>query len=444
MSEQSIKKLKKKFILVSMISFITVMVMMGGFIWLLNMGLSRAEIHRVLEFIADNDGVVPETAQSLPGVRERYRNPIFYADEDDEISVEDVKRGLEGLFRLGGGYNSPEFFYSTRYFAVLYDEEDMVSDVVVNHIASVDSDMAVELAEQARNRFFRFGSFGDYYYLNTAREVGGQIVVYLDSTNQIFMNNRILIISLVFLAVGTLITFLIMRVMVTRLIRPEVRNAELQKQFLTNASHELKTPLAVIRANTELLEATGGENEWTQATMRQVDRLQGLIENLVMITRAQELDSGKEHTLTDISSVVNETADTYRTVAEREGYVYYVDVSDNVQLMADEADIRQLTTILIDNAIKYCDKGGTVTVALRSIGRRGKSARLSVSNSFVDGKDVDYDRFFERFYRADDSHNTEHGGYGIGLSIAEQLVVRYHGKISASWNDGVITFNCVM
>ncbi|MBQ3789662.1 MAG: HAMP domain-containing histidine kinase [Lachnospiraceae bacterium] len=443
MSEQSIKKLKRRFLLIAMISFVAVMLLMGGFIYILNVCLTRAEIRHVLLYIAENDGAVPDmTPVSVPGVKGRFRNPAFYQGDGEDTSDDDMAHRLEGLFRLGGGYNSPEFFYSTRYFAVLYDGSDLVEDVIVNHMASVSSETAVELATQARKRFFKFGSFGDYYYLNTARKEGGRIVVYLDSTAQIFMNNRILYIALSFLCLGSVITYLMMRVLVGRLIKPEIRNAELQKQFLTNASHELKTPLSVIRANTELMEMSGGENEWTQATLRQVDRLQGLVDHLVDFSRAQEQDSGKKRKKIDVSVIVKETAESMRSVAEQAGIRLKVDVNDKVRCSAAEEDIRQLTSLLADNAIKYCDPEGTVTVELSSSGLKNKGMDLSVSNHFADGKGVDYDRFFERFYRADESHNTEKGGYGIGLSIAEQLVKRYRGTIDVSWEDGVITFDC--
>ncbi|MBQ7678240.1 MAG: GHKL domain-containing protein [Butyrivibrio sp.] len=443
MSEQSIRKLKRRILLVSMLSFMTVMLIMGGFIFLLNLAFTRAETKHVLQYIAENDGAVPITEpESLPGVRGRFRNPAFYQDDDEKASRSDITSLLESLFRLGGGYSSPEFYYTTRYFAVLYDTEGVVEDVIVNHISSVDSDTALELAEQAGKRFFRFGSFGNYYYLRTNRTAGGTIVVYLDSTNQIFSNARLLYIALSFLFLGSLITFLIMRVMVIQLMKPEIRNAELQKQFLTNASHELKTPLAVIRANTELIEMTCGENEWTEATLRQVDRLQGLIDNLVRITRAQERDAEKDCQQVDMSAVVTETTESFRTVAEQAGDTLSVEVPADIRYYAEEGDLRQLVSILTDNAIKYCDEGGEIRIRLEAAGRRNRGIRLLVSNSYANGQNVDYDRFFERFYRADESHNTEKGGYGIGLSIAEQLVDRYHGTIRASWDQGLITFEC--
>jgi signal transduction histidine kinase len=111
-------------------------------------------------------------------------------------------------------------------------------------------------------------------------------------------------------------------------------------------------------------------------------------------------------------------------------------------MIADESQLRQLLTLLIDNSIKYCDKAGTITASAE---RKGKNIRLQVSNSYEKGKDVDYKRFFERFYREDTSHTQEEkGGYGIGLSIAETLVKQYKGSIDVSWENGEISFVCLL
>lgn len=112
-------------------------------------------------------------------------------------------------------------------------------------------------------------------------------------------------------------------------------------------------------------------------------------------------------------------------------------------MMANESQIRQLSSLLIDNAIKYCDDGGTIRVTLTQKGR--SPVRLDVSNNYAKGGDVDYARFFERFYRQDKSHNIEKGGYGIGLSIAQAIVEQYKGSsIDAAWKDGIITFTCLL
>jgi signal transduction histidine kinase len=175
--------------------------------------------------------------------------------------------------------------------------------------------------------------------------------------------------------------------------------------------------------------------------MRQVDRMSGLIAYLVQIARAEERADKSQMSSFSLSKSVLETADTFEPVASSDGKKLVREVAEGISIIADEAAMRQLSSLLIDNAIKYCDAGGTVTVHLD---RKGKSARLTVSNDYKDGAGVDYNRFFERFYREDASHNTEKGGYGIGLSIAESIVRQYDGSIGVSWANGVISFTCLL
>ena len=111
-------------------------------------------------------------------------------------------------------------------------------------------------------------------------------------------------------------------------------------------------------------------------------------------------------------------------------------------MKAVDSEIRQLTTLLLDNAIKYCDAGGTIRV---SAGQKGREIWMAVSNSYAEGASVDYSRFFERFYRQNEAHTIDsRGGYGIGLSIAENLVKKYGGTIRADWKNGVISFTCTL
>jgi signal transduction histidine kinase len=253
------------------------------------------------------------------------------------------------------------------------------------------------------------------------------------------INNRLLQLAFYLMMVGVLISFLLLKKISGRVVRAEVRNIELQNSFMTNASHELKTPLAVIRANTEVLEMTQGENEWTSSTMRQVDRMDGLIKNLVMITKAQEQDTKENRKDVDVSAVAEETAGNFKALAMQEEKELSLEITKGIHMKAMEGQIRQLVSILLDNAIKYCDEKGKITVSLK---KKGRQIHLDVSNSYAAGEGVDCLRFFDRFYREDESHNVERGGYGIGLSIAESIVRGYNGSIEASFYRGIITFSC--
>ena len=443
MNEQSIKKLKNKFLVISMCSFIAVMVIIGGLIYIGTLTVSRREAHEVTQSIIDNGG-------ELPSVKTVIRDDgsddnVQDSEDDEDITNPTPKENLNNFLKtlFGSGRNilsNKDQWYATRYFSVIFDRQNNVTDVKADRIASVDLQQAKQYALAVSKNTFSFGSIGNYYY-QVSKQKNRTIVVFVDSTNQIRLTNRILYMALILLGFGSIISFLVLRALSYKVIAPEIRNAEQQKQFITNASHELKTPLAVIKANTQVQEMMNGKDEWSESTMHQVDSMTGLIQNLVTIVRAEEKEDAGDRTDTDISEAIRDTVKSYAPVAENAGETLNQNIGDGIHMNAVESQIRQLATLLIDNAIKYCDEKGTIDV---TVIQKGRGIRLSVSNSYADGKNVDYSKFFERFYRADQSHNVDKGGYGIGLSIAESLVKQYNGSINASWKDGVITFDCIL
>ena len=434
MSEKSIRRIKSKFIMTAMVSFFIVMTFIAGCIYAINALMTRSQIKDNIQYIVENDGVLPVQYESI--------ETEDAADDGTTISSKsEFVAQLEKLFGVESGYTSDEFYYSTRYFAVTFTEDGEVERVITSHTAAVEPSQAVTYANTVMKRWFKFGSYEDYYYMVAERESGGTIVVVLDCSTQVSINRRLVLLACILIGLGMVISAFVIKSWAGKIIQPEIKNAELQKSFITNASHELKTPLAVIKANTEMLEMMGTENEWTQSTMRQVDRLTGLIQNLVLVTRAGERDSKEDRVETDFSAIVRDTAKTFEPVATSEGKTMELSISDNVHMLAHEADIRQISTLLIDNAIKYCDKAGKVTIGLGSDKKR-KNIYLRVSNSYESGAGIDYHRFFDRFYRGDEAHNIDKEGYGVGLSIAQELMERYHGDIKVNWKDGVITFTC--
>ncbi len=424
MNEQSIRKLRRKFILSAFLSFLAVMLLMGSLIYFINLHSTEAQIYKVLDFIANNNGDIFK-GEPIPHSSDENESNNYF----DQFLSDLLHTGVDG---------SPEFRYMTRYFAVIYDDD--LIDIKTSNIASVDADEATDYAGYALKKNHEYGKIDNYYY-HVAENDDGKIVVFLDCSAQISNIGRLMNIILLLVAFGALTSFLLVRIVSKRMILPEIKNAERQKQFITNAGHELKTPLSVIKANTELEMMINGENEWNQSTLRQVDHMTGLIQNLITIARAEEKE--KEETLSDVnvSKLAAETASNFEPVAVKNSKTLETELAENVIMRADESKIRQLITLLTDNAIKYCDDDGKIRIVLS---QKGKNITLSVYNDYKNGKDVDCSKFFERFYREDKSHNIDKGGYGIGLSIAESIVKRYHGTISANWNNGVICFKCVM
>ena len=388
-----------------MISLLLVMIFIGLAVNLTNFFFSRSSIRRKLEGLS-------------------YQTP-----------PEEARAGAPTMSEIF----SPEFSHNPYYVFTFSDEGE--PEVRTNTMNAPDSEEVASYAKSVREKGASFGKKGSYYYLRTTDGDGNTVVALLNCANELSSGYRILILTLAISAIALIILFLLIYRFSAKMIEPEIENNRRQKEFITNASHELKTPLAVIRANTELMEIMQGENEWTAATLAQIDHIDGLIKNLVMIAKSEEKENEKEEkTEFDVSLAVEQTVGTYEALAKQAGVSLTQAIEPNVRWIATEAKIRQLTTILIDNAMKYCDENGGVNVSLERKEKGG--IVLTVTNDYAEGGTIDTKRFFDRFYRKDAAHNIDKGGYGIGLSIAESICREHRGTIEAEWKDGKISFVC--
>lgn len=428
-----IDKLRRKFILIAsfaiLIALAIVLLCVNG----ANYISQYTEIRHITDYIMDNSGRLPTI--------DEHRDDI-------------------------GFHVTDELEYELRYFSQIVDTDGNVVGTNYEHIASVSDDEADLLAQSALGRhsdsgfitvsgnkysFMRRTLTGDELekvsrsfrlYTDTLPEECS-LVVYLDCTRRFYsmivLRNFTIFIGLV----SMLVFFFIISAFSKRAVKPYIDNHERQKQFITNAGHELKTPLTIISANMEVLEMMDGANEWTESTMNQVSRLSGLVNDLITIARAEEGTAENVTLDEDVNATaeVRELADSFRTVAEQQGSKLTADIEENVTLKGGKRQLHELFSILIDNAVKYCDDGGTVDISLQRV---KKNVRFTVSNDYKDGENVDTSRFFERFYREDASHNSEKAGYGIGLSMAESIVKLHKGKISAAYSSGVITFTVTL
>ena len=406
MSAADIRKLRRKFIGIAMISLLLVMIFIGLAVNLTNYFFSRASIRKKLEGLAS------------------------------QTEVEDARGG--GTPTMGEIF-SPEFDHN-RYYVFTYGETE-APQMRSNAMDASDAEEVSTYAAEVYDGRSDFGKKGSYFYLKTIGAEGHTVIAFLNCASEISTNYRILILTLGISVFALGIMFLLVYRFSAKMIEPEIENNRRQKEFITNASHELKTPLAVIRANIELLELTQGENEWTRSSLAQIEHVDGLIKNLVMIAKSEERENDKEEKSEfDVSLAVEQTTDTYEALAKQTGKTLKKRIAPNVRFVANEAKIRQLTTILLDNAMKYCDEEGMIEVSLSQKEKGG--IVLCVSNDYAEGATVDYKRFFDRFYRKDAAHTIDKGGYGIGLSIAESICQEYHGTIEVDRKGGMIAFVC--
>lgn len=410
MNVKEIQRLRFKFIFISMMSILMVMIFIGSVINIFSRVVSIRAIRNTLAYIAEHNS-------------QDYRD---YKDEDafDEIFSPSFKRN--------------------HFYIFIYDTSGNITDTISNTKSTIEISAAEDYSKDILASPLTYSNIGMYYYRKDITSDGSTKITMLDCTSEITIALRLLSATLITCLTAMLITFVLVLIFSEKAIQPEIRNSNRQKEFITNASHELKTPLAVIRANTELLEITCGENEWTRSTLNQVDSMNGLIQNLVMISKAQEHEDKSVMAKINVSEIIHQTVSPYEAMAKKSGKELTENIEENVLFITDESRIRQLVTILIDNAIKYCDDNGKVEISLTHQKKGRGSLTIVVSNTYAEGANVDCSRFFDRFYREDKSHNIDKGGYGIGLSIAESICSQSKGSIKAHFKDGSIYFTCVL
>jgi two-component system sensor histidine kinase CiaH len=336
---------------------------------------------------------------------------------------------------------TPETAFETRYFIVELTEQKEIESVDLEHIAALDRQTVVNTVSQIIDAETNHGYVDHYRFGIFPNENGGSTIIVLDSFLQLQAINNMLCITVMISLACVLIVFILLLFLSKRAIRPFVDNLERQRQFVTDASHELKTPLAILSANMGLLEDTYGEDKWLESAKAQITRLDRLIKNLVELARTEETIKEDTVEIFSISEIAQANADAFQPLAEADGKSLTAEITDGINLKGVQDNFFRLFSILLDNAVKYCDPAGMIHL---SVSMRGRNICISVSNPCVGVDTAQLSRYFDRFYRADSSRARSTGGYGIGLSTAKAIVTRHKGRISNYYADGVITFTAVI
>ena len=356
-----IKKLRTKFIIVTMC---VIFVVIGGIIGIINaVNFSRinADSNMVLNVLADNNGTMP-----LP-------------------NIEDKENPMPSL--------PPETPFQTRYFTVTVKGGEVVS-VNISKIFKLTEEQAITQTKEVISQGQTDGYFGDYKLTKISVD-DGDMYIFLDCSKDLYFARNFLKISLMIGAIAIILIFGLVWIFSSIVVKPIAESYSKQKRFITDANHEIKTPLAIIGATNEVMELEFGENEW--------------------------------------SDTINKVSEPFKNLAKISNKTFNLTVEQNLKGVGDVSLIGQLVSILLENAFKYSNDNGNIDLYLSS---NGKNNKIIVANT-TDGVDKkNLDKLFDRFYRSDDSRNSETGGNGIGLSIAKSIVNIHKGKIFAKSDDG--------
>ncbi len=361
---------------------------------------------------------------------------ISTTNQADELIQLIHDNGYELPYSLNHPEFSPETAYETRYFVAHLNSKGQVYLINTNHVAALDQNGALSKVQEIRAGGRRSGYSGDYRY-GVYDNVYSQSIVVLDCYSRLASTRMLLEVTLL-AALGLLVTvFFIVVFASRRVVRPFVENYEKQQRFITDAGHELKTPLTVISANTDVLEMTEGKSEWTQSIRDQVVRMSRLVQSLIELSRMEELSQTGTAETFDLSEAVSQSLVSFQALADQKGLGLEASLSPGLYYTGVQDEILRLIGILMDNALKYADPGSTVHVGLREQKRRRV---LTVENACTQLSPDSLPHLFERFYRADQSRSRHTGGYGIGLSIAEAITRRHRGKITAAYENSRVIF----
>lgn len=447
-----IRKLRIRLILLTMLAVLLVMVILIGGINFSNYRQIVMESDDILELLMRNGGTFDAHGHGK-GPKEGLPPMPGMEGDDTQTDIEttiivddDFRSGKRSFMWLREDrIDSPELAYETRYFTVLFDESENAVLVDTGRISAVSESEAVDYAAKALNRKGSSGFIGDYRYLvGEPDENNCRMVIFRDcgiglQNFRNFRNISIFVSLLCLIGVGILV-FLASG----RIVRPVAESYEKQKRFITDAGHEIKTPLSIITADAEVLEmelendsedsgeagSVSSGNEWISDIKAQTKRLSELTQDLISLSKMEETSTMLEMKDLDLSSLLKSQTGSFGAVATASNKTISSNIEDGIHIQGDQKSIESLLSIVLDNAVKYCPENGHIDV---TASRYKKGVKIEVTNDTEETLSAEECKnMFERFYRTDASRNSATGGHGIGLSMAKAIVSKHKGRITAA------------
>ena len=326
----------------------------------------------------------------------------------------------------------PDYQLST-FYSVAFSDDGTVLAVDNGEQDIYEEDELIRIAEELLSENQTTGRKDTLSYIVSSKD-GYTLVAFMDNTLSEGELDTLLHNVLIVGGTAIVLLFFISLWLSKQIIRPLEENDRQQKQFISDASHELKTPVAVISTNAELLMRELGENEWLANIQYENDRMGDLVKQLLDLSRAENAETPMEPV--DLSRIVTGEVLAFESLAFDQGKTILSDIDDGIHVTGSQTQLSQLTSILLDNAVRH-GTGNEIELSLKS---QGHAAVLSVVN---DGEEISPEKLehlFDRFYRVDEARGSEGHHYGLGLSIAKAVAEKHGGSIGVSCHNGKVQF----
>ena len=408
-----IEKLRKRFICIALIALTASMILVTVVINVVNWADVRSELEQTLSILSETGGIPPEAEGNggVPRWADRSRHQRNMLNE-------------------------------SRFFTGILGEDGAVHVLNRTREDSATEEEVTQLITRAAETGSVSGSVGDYFFRAARDARGGTRYVFLNAETKLSSVRRLILFSVIACAAGILLAMIAVIRFSRKAIEPILKNEKQQKQFITDASHELKTPLTVISANMDVLSQDVPDNPWVLSTRKQVANMRRLTDELVYLSRLEENDRPLEMKTFSLRPVLEDVAEPFAAMAEFQGRRMEISAEDGLSLTGDEDAVRRMISTLCDNAVKYSPEEGSIRVEAKADGRH---VLLRFSNTVEKALTREQcERLFQRFYRADESRSKEKkSGFGIGLSIAAAVAEKHGGTLTAAMDgDTRLVITC--
>lgn len=357
-----------------------------------------------------------------------YRNTINTATiMMDRFTNRDIKKNVDGNKKIEVDKPTIEGVYYVQI-------ED--SHVISN--SNIVQDKTIEeYALKVSKKHNESGIIGNYIYKVRRIKENQTNVMLIENEEAISHSQKIIITAIIISGVSLIIIYIIAKKISKFIVQPVEETFEKQKQFISDASHELKTPLAVIEANADVLEGEVGKNKWVDYIQNEIQSMDKLINELLLLTKIENVDNIQERKIFDVSKETEMTISMFESMTYERNVKLSSKIQENIMINGNKEDIEHILSTLIDNAIKHTESGNEVIVELS---KEKNELIIQVKNEGKEIPEKKREKIFERFYRIDKSRNRNEKRYGLGLAIAKATVKKYNGNIKVLYKDGFTIF----